>query len=124
MLPLLPFVAGLVTGAVTIKLWRNDKTSQTLGNAKVKTAETIENARTRLRKATVNGLSRLESSSAAMREKLSVVEATPETATLEEMAAAPVAEKTSRPRKAVAATGNKRPKAAKAAVEPVAGDLE
>ena len=58
-----------------------------------------------------------------MREKLSVVEATPETATLEEMAAAPVAEKTSRPRKAVAATG-KRPKAAKAAVEPVAGDLE
>ena len=61
---------------------------------------------------------------AAMREKLSVVEATPETATLEEMAAAPVAEKTSRPRKAVAATGNKRPKAAKAAVEPVAGDLE
>jgi hypothetical protein len=46
MLPLLPFIAGLVTGAVTAKLWRNGKTSQTLANAKAKTSETLESART------------------------------------------------------------------------------
>ncbi|MDD2664702.1 MAG: hypothetical protein PHD19_13215 [Dechloromonas sp.] len=69
MLPLLPFVAGLVAGAAAVKLWRNEKTAQTLTNAKVK-----------IRSATVSGLSRLESSSASMREKLAVGEAAPDPA--------------------------------------------
>lgn len=59
MLPLLPFAAGLVTGAVAIKLWRQDKTRHTL-----------DKARSSLRDATVNGLARLEHSSAAIRERL------------------------------------------------------
>ncbi len=96
MLPLLPFVAGLAAGAVVVKLWRNDKTTQTL-----------ENAKASIRKATVKGLSRIESSSAAMRDKLAVVEpVTSETPVVEPVAsetpvvAAP-ATKTARPRKAV-----------------------
>lgn len=60
MLPLLPFVAGLAAGAAAVKLWRNDKATQAL-----------ESARSRIREATVGGLSRIESSSAALREKLS-----------------------------------------------------
>ena len=63
MLPLLPFAAGLVTGAFAIKLWRNDKARETLGTAKDK-----------LRLATAGGLARIESSSAAMRERLTLVE--------------------------------------------------
>jgi len=120
MLPLLPFIAGLVTGAVTAKLWRNGKTSQTLANAKAKTSETLESARTSIREATVSGLSRLEASSAAMREKLTAVEAAPDAATPEEAPApAPVTKKATRPRKADATPG-----AGEAPAEPVAGETE
>lgn len=122
MLPLLPFIAGLVTGAVTAKLWRNGKTSQTLANAKAKTSETLESARTSIREATVSGLSRLEASSAAMREKLTVVEAAPEAATPDEAPAPAPAKKATRPRKA--GTGAKRAAAAGTAGEPVAGEAE
>jgi hypothetical protein len=122
MLHLLPFVAGLVTGAVTIKLLRNDKTSQTLENTKVKTSETLANAKARIREATVSGLSRLEASSAAMREKLTVVEAAPEAATPDEAPAPAPAKKATRPRKA--GTGAKRAAAAGTAGEPVAGEAE
>lgn len=70
MLPLLPFAAGLLTGAVVVKLWRKDKTSLQL-----------DTARDKIREATVSGLSRLESSSARMRDRLSAVEATAPAAT-------------------------------------------
>jgi hypothetical protein len=68
MLPLLPFAAGLVTGAVAIRLLRNRKTR-----------EVLDNAKDNLRQATVGGLARLESGSAAMRERLSEPAAAPET---------------------------------------------
>jgi len=125
MLHLLPFIAGIVTGAVTVKLLRNDKTSQTLENAKVRTSETFESAKARIREATIGGLSRLETSSAAMREKLTVVEAVPEAATPEEAPApTPAAKKASRPRKAGATGGAKRAGTAGTAAEPVAGETE
>lgn len=60
MLPLLPFAAGLLAGAVTIKLWRNDKTRTNIDSAKKK-----------LREATVSGLNALEHSSASVRQRLS-----------------------------------------------------
>ncbi len=123
MLHLLPFLAGLVTGAVTIKLWRNDKTSQTLENAKVKASETLENAKVKIREATVSGLSRLETSTAAMREKLTVVEVASDAAAPEEKPApTPAAKKTSRPRKAGTTTSVKNSNAVKAATEPAAGE--
>ncbi len=99
MLPLLPFIAGIATGAVAIKLWRNDKTTQTLENAKVK-----------IREATVSGLSRLESSTAAMRDKLAVPET--ETAAVETAVAA----KTTRSRKPAAKPATKP--ATQSAAEP------
>lgn len=59
MLPLLPFAAGIATGALAIKLWRNEKVRQT-----------VDNARDKLRQTTANSLAKLEHSSATMREKL------------------------------------------------------
>lgn len=89
MLPLLPFAVGIATGALAIKLWRNDKTR-----------ETLDNAGARLRQATASGLSRLETSSAAMRERLETEAPVPEAAP------APV-EKTSRRRKPATASADK-----------------
>ncbi|MFV0370989.1 MAG: hypothetical protein ACK5JI_05030 [Azonexus sp.] len=110
MLPLLPFIAGIATGAVAIKLWRNDKTTQTLENAKVK-----------IREATVSSLSRLESSTAAMRDKLAVPET--ETAAAGEAVVAakatpararkPATKAAAEPAKKPAAKRASKPKAAK-----------
>ncbi len=90
MLPLLPFAAGLVTGAVAIKMMRNQKTRAAL-----------DNARDSLRKASVSGLARLESSTAAMRERLSATDAPlpPETAATPVEVAAPPEAKPPRRRK-------------------------
>lgn len=69
MLPLLPFAAGLLTGAVALKLWRNDKTKAG-----------IDAASEKIRAATVSGLTHLEASTARARERLSpptVTEVTP-----------------------------------------------
>lgn len=60
MLPLLPFVAGIATGALAIKLWRADKSRLRLDLAQEK-----------LRNATVSSLEAIEHSSASMRERLS-----------------------------------------------------
>lgn len=59
MLPLVPFAAGLLAGAVAIKLIRRDKFKVNLG----KTGQ-------RLRDATVSSLTSLESASARARSKL------------------------------------------------------
>lgn len=60
MLPLLPFAAGLLTGAVALKLWRSDKTKAG-----------IDAAGEKIRAATVSGLTRLEASTARARTSLS-----------------------------------------------------
>lgn len=60
MLPLLPFIAGIATGAVAIKLWRSDK-------SKLK----FDQAQEALRHATVSSLEAIEHSSASMRKRLS-----------------------------------------------------
>jgi hypothetical protein len=59
MLPWLPFAAGMVTGAVAIKLLRTDSTRVGLDKAQEK-----------LRNATVSGLAAIEGGSAAFRERL------------------------------------------------------
>lgn len=59
MLPLLPFAAGIATGALAIKLWRNQTTRAG-----------IDKAQDKLRQATVSGLEAIEHSSAKVRAKL------------------------------------------------------
>jgi len=60
MLPLLPFVAGLVTGATALKLWRSN-------SSRLK----LDKAQDSLRQATVSSLEAIEQSSASMRQRLS-----------------------------------------------------
>lgn len=59
MFPIIPFVVGIVTGVVTTKLLRSDKTQQGL-----------EKAQGSLREATVSSLEAIESASARARAKL------------------------------------------------------
>lgn len=70
MLPLLPFVAGIATGALAIKLWRSDKSGFGLDKAETKIRAATGSAQKKLRNATVSGLEAIEHSSAAMRERL------------------------------------------------------
>lgn len=113
MLPLLPFAAGLLAGAVSVKLLRSDKTRDGLNAAK-----------SRLRAATVSGLNKLEHSTAAVRERLASADEAPAAAaeaaatTAEPPAAAPAAqasasEKATAP--AAAAKPRRKPAAAKRA---------
>lgn len=71
MLPLLPFVAGIATGALALKLWRADKSKFKLDKAQEKIRAAGDSAQKKLRSATVSGLEAIEHSSAAMRERLS-----------------------------------------------------
>lgn len=70
MLPLLPFIAGIATGAVALKWWRTDKSALKLDQAQEKLRSATDTAQQKLRKATVSSLTAIEQSSAKMREKL------------------------------------------------------
>lgn len=59
MFPLLPFAAGLLTGAAAIKLWRNESTRAG-----------IDKAQERLRQATASGLSAIKNTSVAIGKRL------------------------------------------------------
>lgn len=71
MLPLLPFAVGLVTGAIVVKLLRNEKTRDGLEKVQEKARIGLEKAQDKLRDATISGLAAVESSSAAMKRRLS-----------------------------------------------------
>lgn len=94
MFPLFPFVAGVLTGAVALRLLKTDKSKAGL-----------EKAQDKLRDATVSSLEAIENASARARKRL----ATPEAA---EKVAAP-AEEVSKPPKPAAR--KRAPRAAKAA---------
>jgi hypothetical protein len=67
MFPLLPFAVGLITGAASVRLLRNEKTKKQLAKAQ-----------DRLREATVTSLNAIETSSARLRTRLDQpVEAAP-----------------------------------------------
>lgn len=113
MLPLLPFAAGLLAGAVSVKLLRSDKTRDGLNAAK-----------TRLRAATVSGLNKLEHSTAAVRERLASADEAPAApaaeaaAGVEPPASAPAAQASASEQttaKAAAAKPRRKPAAAKRA---------
>lgn len=70
MLHLLPFVAGIATGALAIKLWRNQTTRAGLDKAQDKLRQVTGTAKEKLRKSTVSSLDAIEHSSAKMRAKL------------------------------------------------------
>ena len=59
MFPLLPFAVGLLTGAVAVKLVRNEKAKKQL-----------DKAQEMLREATVSSLNSIEKSSSRLRDKL------------------------------------------------------
>ena len=59
MFPLLPFAVGLLTGAASIRLLRNEKAKKQL-----------DKAQDRLREATVSSLNAIETSSARLRTRL------------------------------------------------------
>lgn len=70
MLPLLPFVAGIATGALAIKLWRGQNARTGLGQAQEKLQAATGTAKEKLRKATVSSLAAIEQSSAKLRTRL------------------------------------------------------
>jgi hypothetical protein len=71
MLPLLPFAAGLLAGAVAVRLMRSEGTRAGLEKLQDKTRGGLGKAQDKLRDATLSGLSAVENSSAAMRRRLS-----------------------------------------------------
>ncbi|MCG5517409.1 MULTISPECIES: hypothetical protein [unclassified Ectothiorhodospira] len=64
MIPLLPFAAGIITGAVAVRLLKTDRTRKTL-----------HQAGDRLRDATVSSLEGIENTSARARRRLARAEA-------------------------------------------------
>ncbi len=80
MLPLLPFVAGIATGALAIKLWRNQNTRAGVEKAEEKLLHAAGTAQEKLRKATVSSLEAIEHSSAKMRARLTAPQAAVKTA--------------------------------------------
>jgi hypothetical protein len=93
MLPLLPFVAGIATGALALKLWRTDKSKLKLDQAQEKIRGASDTAQKKLRAATVSGLEAIEHSSAAMRERLSEKKTPAKKATARKTTAKPAAKK-------------------------------
>ncbi len=102
MLPLLPFVAGIATGALALKLWRADKSKLKLDQAQEKIRAAGDSTQKKLRSATVSGLEAIEHSSAAMRERLSEKKAPAKKAAAKKPAAKPATKKAA-PKKATAA---------------------
>ena len=68
MFPLFPFVAGVLTGAVALRLIKTDKTKAGLDKAQDK-------AQDKLRDATVSSLEAIEHASARARKRLTAAEA-------------------------------------------------
>ncbi|MDR2925143.1 MAG: hypothetical protein LBU76_04230 [Azoarcus sp.] len=70
MLPLYPFVAGLLVGAVAVRAYRAPKTRDNLKDAGKKIKKKSAEAQETLRHAAISGLSAIESSSARWRDRL------------------------------------------------------
>lgn len=70
MLPLYPFIAGIVVGAVAVKLYRNPKARDSLKDARQVLKERSAQAQETLRHAAMVGLNRIESSTARWRDRL------------------------------------------------------
>jgi len=92
MLPFLTFAGGIVAGIVGVKLLKQVKPPESLGNLGDKARSGLDKAGAGLRDATVTGLSAIEKSTAKMRTKL-----TPPAAEPPEAVAAPTATTTSLP---------------------------
>lgn len=75
MLPLLPFAAGLLAGAVAVKLLRAPRTREELDKVQDKARHGLEKAQDKLRDAAISGLAAVENSSAAMKLRLSAARA-------------------------------------------------
>jgi hypothetical protein len=78
MFPVFPFAAGLVAGAVAVRLLRDEK-------AKVR----LDKAQDRLREAAVSGLGTIESSMARLRDKIQAAPAAPDSPDSPDPAATP-----------------------------------
>lgn len=109
MLPFLTFASGIIAGIVGVKLLKNVKTPEALGNVGDKARSGLDKAQAGLRDATVSSLSAIEKSSASLRAKL-----TPEEPAAPEPAAVPVTK--AAPRRKV--TAKKKTAAATTPVEP------
>ena len=105
MFPLLPFVAGVVTGAVALRLLRTDKTRGSL-----------EKAQDSLRSATVSSLEAIENASARARQRLAApapagdaatapASTTAAAATRKRTSSKPAARKTAAPKRTPATPG-------------------
>lgn len=70
MLPFLTFASGIIAGIVGVKLLKNVKTPEALGNVGDKARSGLDKAQAGLRDATVSSLSVIEKSSASLRAKL------------------------------------------------------
>lgn len=66
MLPLIPFAAGILTGAVALRLLRSNKARTGLDKAR----SGLGQAQEKLRGAAISGLSAIETTSARTRERL------------------------------------------------------
>lgn len=122
MLPLLPFAAGLLAGAVAVKLLRAPRTREELDKVQDKARHGLEKAQDKLRDAAISGLAAVENSSAAMKLRLSAAkvetpQAAPQNAPVE---SAPPAAPAKAPRRK-AATVRKSTKKAPAADETAPG---
>ena len=96
MLPLLPFVAGIATGAVALKLLRNEKTKIALDKTQEKLLSATVGIREKVRNATSSGLEAIETSSAAMRGKLDQEQPVVSKPRVARKSASPAAKKTTR----------------------------
>lgn len=92
MLPLLPFAAGIVAGALGIQALKKTKPTEHLGSLGASAKSGLDKAGTGLRDATVSGLSALERSSASLRTRLSSEDKAPSDEGVDAVAAAPVAD--------------------------------
>ncbi|MFT3759642.1 hypothetical protein [Thauera sp.] len=119
MFPLLPFVAGVLTGAVALRLAKADKTKAGVEAGVEKARAGMEKAQGTLRGAAVSSLEAIENASARARKRLSAEEA-PAADAVEDAAPADAgapeqAEKPAPARRKRAPRAAAKPKKAKAA---------
>lgn len=119
MFPLLPFAAGLLAGAIGLRLLKTVKVPA-LGAIDTTAREQLGRAQSRLRQATVSGLSAVETSSARLRAKLTPEEPVPAEEAAPAAGSAP-AKSAAKPVKAKAAR-KVRQKAAPPAIADDKGD--
>lgn len=77
MLPLFPFVAGLIAGATAVSLYQNRGAQDGFKGVKEKLKQRSAQVQESLRHAAVSGLSALESSSVRLRDHLQATHETP-----------------------------------------------